>query len=259
MITIPKFSSAIILATAVFVLQITTATASPPNRHEVKSMLVQEALIADVPPALALAVAKVESDFDSRALSKAGARGVMQIMPATAVGEFNVQPDQLWNARKNIRIGVKFLRQLYETYGKRWDLALSHYNAGTLSRRGASPIPHKITMPYIQKVARWRHRYAEQASLWQTAKQQSASENNWSVLQTNSQMQRANSVSSFKVSRVETALPARQSKSALIRSDKDLLRWRQAQVRQTKTQSFSHTSFAKRLLKSRQSLDDFGN
>jgi soluble lytic murein transglycosylase-like protein len=73
---------------------------------------------------LALAVAKVESNFDDNALSSAGARGVMQIMPKTARDEFGVQKDELWDAALNIQIGIDYLELLYDRYGK-WELALA--------------------------------------------------------------------------------------------------------------------------------------
>ena len=96
-----------------------------------------------VPPSLALAVAKVESDFRARALSSAGARGVMQIMPATAKGEFGVSADELWDARLNVQLGIDFLARLIKRYDGRWDLALSHYNGGRVmgSGRRATPLP----------------------------------------------------------------------------------------------------------------------
>ena len=72
-----------------------------------------------VPPALALAVAKVESDFNAAALSSAGARGVMQIMPDTGRDEFSVEEDELWNARLSIQLGIDYLGQLYRQDGSR--------------------------------------------------------------------------------------------------------------------------------------------
>jgi len=66
---------------------------NPPSRAEVKRMIVQEAEATRVPPALALALAKVESDFQANALSSAGARGVMQIMPRTAIDEYGIDPE----------------------------------------------------------------------------------------------------------------------------------------------------------------------
>src|SRR5581483_6582967 len=97
---------------------------------EVQRMVVEEAMNSRVPPPLALAVAKVESNFTPEAESPVGARGVMQIMPKTARDVFGVRENELWNTRLNIRLGLDYLTQLYDLYGKRWDLALSHYNGG---------------------------------------------------------------------------------------------------------------------------------
>ena len=130
------------------------------NRAEIKRMVVAEATRNGVvPPALALAVAKVESDFQADVESSAGARGVMQIMPATARSEFGVPARKLWNPRQNIYIGVTFLERLYRQYGNRWDLALSHYNGGTLKGgKGAKARPHSYTRKYVADVKRhWRN------------------------------------------------------------------------------------------------------
>ena len=64
-----------------------------------------------MPPSLALAVAKIESDFQVRALSPTGARGVMQIMPATAESEFGIAADELWDAAINVRLGIEYSRR----------------------------------------------------------------------------------------------------------------------------------------------------
>lgn len=130
--------------------------------EEIQRMIVQEAVSNRVPTALALALARVESNFDERALSPVGARGVMQIMPKTAQDVFGVGADYLWNARLNVRLGLKYLTQLYELYGRRWDLALSHYNGGSLkSGPGAAAIPHDYTKQYVADVLRWQRVYAQ--------------------------------------------------------------------------------------------------
>ena len=110
-----------------------------------------------VPPALALAVAKVESSFRANAESPVGAKGVMQIMPATAEGVFDISADKLGDPEINIRIGVSYLERLYRRYGGRWDLALSHYNGGSLKRKNGRYISHSYTRGYVAKVMRyWR-------------------------------------------------------------------------------------------------------
>jgi hypothetical protein len=134
-------------------------SAKAATRSDVKRIIVEEALNAHVSPALALAVAKVESDFREDAVSNKGARGVMQIMPTTAKGEFGVRPARLWNPRANVRLGIAYLKQLHKQYGNRWDLALSHYNGGTLEGRGAFARAHGYTRKYVRDVISWRNRY----------------------------------------------------------------------------------------------------
>lgn len=132
---------------------------------DVQRMVIEEALKSRVPPSLALAVARVESNFQPRAQSPVGARGVMQIMPKTARDVFGVHESQLWNARLNIRLGIDFLEQLYEQYGRRWDLALSHYNGGTLAGGpGATARPHGYTRKYVADVQRWQRYYDSPAA-----------------------------------------------------------------------------------------------
>ncbi|MFP6743048.1 MAG: lytic transglycosylase domain-containing protein [Alphaproteobacteria bacterium] len=154
----------VLAALSVFMLGAQPAQAT--TRVEVKQIVVEEANNSRVPPSLALAVAKVESDFQAKALSPAGARGVMQIMPATARGEYGVNPDETWDARLNIQLGVDFLDRLIERYGGRWDLALSHYNGGSV--RGTMPNAEVLpaTRKYVEAVLKWQKRYAEQATVW---------------------------------------------------------------------------------------------
>jgi hypothetical protein len=151
-----------ILMVALALLVAGEARAAPKaDREEVRRIVVQEALGSRrVPPSLALAVAEDESDFVADAESPAGARGVMQIMPATGRGEFGVRPEELWEPRLNVQIGVAFLDQLIARYGERWDLALSHYNGGSRvgSGEGARVIP--ATRAYVDKVLRLERRNA---------------------------------------------------------------------------------------------------
>ncbi len=128
-------------------------------RSEIKNMVVQEAVRMRVPISLALAVAHAESNFDPRAVSRRGARGVMQIMPATARGEYGIKPGLLWNPRVNVRLGLHFLKRLLDRYRGRVDLALSYYNGG--SKVGDLPNARVIpaTRAYVFRVQRLRRRY----------------------------------------------------------------------------------------------------
>lgn len=151
---------ALVISLGLFaLLAATTVAAHAVTPDEVKRMVVEEALNSRVPPALALAVAKVESGFRDDVASEVGARGVMQIMPATARGEFDLPADRLWDARTNIRVGLKYLERLHHQYGGDWRLALSHYNGGTLKGAGATAIPHTYTAAYVRDVMAWRARF----------------------------------------------------------------------------------------------------
>ncbi len=129
------------------------------SKDAIQRMIIQTSLENDVPPELALAVARIESAFSAIAVSEKGARGVMQIMPATARGEFGVGADQLWDTGTNVTIGVRYLRNLYERYGWRWDAALSHYNGGTLRGTPGSAEPHRYTARYVGDVLAARDAY----------------------------------------------------------------------------------------------------
>ncbi len=133
--------------------------ASEYSRADVQA-IVRTAAEADprVPTSLALAVARVESNFNAKAESHKGARGVMQIMPATALYDYGIAPELLWDPVVNAELGVRFLGDLYDTYGESWDAALSHYNGGSL-RNGR---PHAYTASYVTKVNRWTRQYANE-------------------------------------------------------------------------------------------------
>tara|TARA_R110000868_G_scaffold130626_1_gene340351 strand:+ start:1653 stop:2579 length:927 start_codon:yes stop_codon:yes gene_type:complete len=130
---------------------------------DIQHMLIKEALKQDVEPALALAIAKVESDFNPTALSHAGAKGVMQIMPATAKNGFNVASHDLYQPQINIRVGVAYIKQLLEQYEGQVDIALSHYNGGSAVKRSNGAlwiIP--ATRDYVSKVKHYAQQYQQE-------------------------------------------------------------------------------------------------
>jgi soluble lytic murein transglycosylase-like protein len=136
------------------------------GRSEVKRIIVEESLRAGFPPSLAMAVAKAESNFDDAAESSAGARGVMQIMPRTARDLYGVDPDELWDARLNVQLGIDFLESLVRRHKGRWDIALSHYNGGSAVGDPSNPRVIPATSAYVNKVLRLQRQYRAEARSW---------------------------------------------------------------------------------------------
>ncbi len=104
----------------------------------------------NVSPALVLAVMSVESGGREKAVSTAGAQGLMQLMPATAK-RFGVTDSML--PRENIAGGVKYLNWLMEEFGNDPILVLAGYNAGEGAVRKYNGVPpFAETRDYVPKV-----------------------------------------------------------------------------------------------------------
>ncbi|HVX40615.1 MAG TPA: lytic transglycosylase domain-containing protein [Gemmatimonadaceae bacterium] len=85
----------------------------------------------DIDPELAFRLVRLESDFNPHAISKAGAVGLTQLMPSTAVQyQKGVTRDQLFNPETNLRVGFRYLRKLLDLYKGNVHLALLAYNRG---------------------------------------------------------------------------------------------------------------------------------
>lgn len=117
----------------------------------------QAASLYQIPVELIRAVIKVESDYDPRAVSSAGARGLMQLMPATAE---HLQVKDINDPHDNIFGGVRYLRVLANTFNGDLVLTVAGYNAGedAVMRHGGVP-PYEQTRDYVVKVIRYYRRY----------------------------------------------------------------------------------------------------
>ena len=112
-----------------------------------------------VDPALIHAIITAESQYNPRALSKKGAYGLMQLMPATA-HRFKVLNKD--DPMQNILAGSKYLRELLKLFNGDLKLTLAAYNAGpaTVQKyRGQIP-PYQETMNYVPKVMKYYQQYA---------------------------------------------------------------------------------------------------
>ncbi len=118
---------------------------------QIKQMIVDEAARQQADVRLAVAVAGEESGFGARVNSRAGARGPMQLMPATAV-RYGVS--DICDAKQNIRGGVSYLKDLMAAFGGNIMLVVAAYNAGenrVISARGIPSIGE--TVSYTARVA----------------------------------------------------------------------------------------------------------
>ncbi len=125
----------------------------PPEKRRVADLVKVLAWQHSVSPRLALAIARAESNFEPLARSPKDARGVMQLIPETAV-RFNVR--NVHDPADNIRGGVTYLRWLLAYYRGRVPLAIAAYNAGegAVDRyRGVPPFPE--TREYVKRVLAW--------------------------------------------------------------------------------------------------------
>jgi soluble lytic murein transglycosylase-like protein len=115
------------------------------------SIIEQAAVSAALEPNLLRAVIVVESGFNSRAVSKRGAVGLMQLMPATARRYGVSNP---YDARQNVHGGARYLKFLIDHFGHDVHLALAAYNAGedAVERNGGQIPPFSETMAYVPRV-----------------------------------------------------------------------------------------------------------
>ena len=111
----------------------------------------------DVSFPLLKAIIKAESGFDPRAVSKKGAKGLMQIMPE------NFKPLGIkdpFDPSQNIHAGARYFKQMYDRFKGKLPLSLAAYNAGpTAVERYKTVPPYEETEEYVKRVLKFYYNY----------------------------------------------------------------------------------------------------
>jgi soluble lytic murein transglycosylase-like protein len=136
--------------TRTFVPALPEAQVAPDRAYD--AIIAEASAEYGVDPQLVRAVIRAESQFDPRAESGAGAKGLMQLMPILSK-ELGVQDP--FNPRENIFGGVKYLSKLLDRHDGNVTLALASYNAGprNVARYKGVP-PFKETRGYVKKISK---------------------------------------------------------------------------------------------------------
>ncbi len=108
-------------------------------------------------PPLIKAVIRAESAWNPRAISRAGAQGLMQLMPGTSK---NLDVDDPFDPGQNIEAGSRYLRLMLDKFNGDLIKALAAYNAGpgAVEKYGGVP-PYRETRNYIKRVLRYYREY----------------------------------------------------------------------------------------------------
>lgn len=126
------------------------STTSAGSRDRYAAHIRDAARLYQIPEELVRAVIMVESGFSPRAVSPANAKGLMQLIPATAQ---RMQVEDIFDPRQNIYGGVRYLRILANLFNGDLSLTIAAYNAGegAVLRHGGIP-PYRETEDYVTRV-----------------------------------------------------------------------------------------------------------
>jgi soluble lytic murein transglycosylase-like protein len=120
------------------------------NRAKIEEMIREVSARYRVDPALVRAVMQTESNWNTSAVSRKGALGLMQLVPGTA---HQLGVNNAFDPKQNLDAGARYLHMLLERYNGDLDRALAAYNAGPGAVDRAGGIPrYRETRNYVQKV-----------------------------------------------------------------------------------------------------------
>ena len=123
------------------------------ERYKIEKSIQKAASKYDLSPGLIKGVIRAESNFQVDAVSRAGAQGLMQLMPATSKELGVTKP---FDIDQNIEGGAHYLRKMLDSFGGDVKLALAAYNAGPGTvRKFAGNVPYQETIQYVSKVLRF--------------------------------------------------------------------------------------------------------
>ena len=130
---------------------------SPERFSRYDEYIRQASTLYQIPEELIRSIIKCESDYDPRALSPAGAQGLMQMIPATAL---RMQVRDTFDPREAIFGGTRYLRVLANMFNGDLELTIAGYNAGEAAVvRYAGIPPYEETQAYVARVLTYYRRY----------------------------------------------------------------------------------------------------
>jgi soluble lytic murein transglycosylase-like protein len=128
------------------------------SKQKFDEMISSAAARYGIDPHLVRAIVKAESDYDEKAVSKKGATGLMQLMPATAtrMGVKNIHDPE-----DNVEGGIKYLSKLLKMFDWQVPLAVAAYNAGenAVVKYGNRIPPYSETQTYVKRVLHYYKDY----------------------------------------------------------------------------------------------------